>query len=84
VAEFNFCTDFLMNNTVFMNSANVLEIRGGRIRGISPKFDKISRICKPWWRVGITPDLGILKSNACHNMRSLVGQNLENCTWQLH
>jgi hypothetical protein len=30
-----------------MNGTDFLEIGGGRIRHISPKFDKIGRICKP-------------------------------------
>jgi hypothetical protein len=49
VVESDFCIKFLMDSTDFfdkqcrflMNIADFLEIRGGRIRRISPKFDKI-------------------------------------------
>jgi hypothetical protein len=41
-------TDFLINSTDFlMNNADILEIRGGQIQHISPKFGKIHQICKP-------------------------------------
>jgi hypothetical protein len=48
VAKSDFCTDFFMNSADFlMNNAYFLEIGGGSIRHISPKFGKIGRICKP-------------------------------------
>jgi hypothetical protein len=43
----------------FMNSTNFLEIGGGLIRHISPKFGKIGRICKPCLQVDHTPKIEV-------------------------
>jgi hypothetical protein len=58
MAESDFCTDFSMSSAILMNStdffinnADFLEIGCGQMRRISPKFDKISQIYKPWFEL---------------------------------
>jgi hypothetical protein len=58
MAESDFCTDFSMSSAIFdeqcsffINNADFLEIGCGQMRRISPKFDKISRIYKPWFEL---------------------------------